>query len=212
MTTAALVVVIAVVVAVAVGSNGSSSASEENQLQSDGVDPAGVPDVISSETEPEPGTDLTLRDVAPVGLAIGGVLHGYDSSWNREGYHALAEREFNAVTSSWYMAYNFLPGTNGEIDSSGFEDVVDWARERDMRVHGHVLLYPSANKDYWAQFPNQQTQYRVREFITEAASARRGEVWVWVSILVYIGSVTSFPSSHIALPIGCGERSVWVPW
>ena len=51
---------------------------------------------------PTPTVVEGLKTHAPRNFFIGGVVHG-DASFNDAGYRAVAERDFNAVTSTAYM-------------------------------------------------------------------------------------------------------------
>jgi len=122
-----------------------------------------------------------LAALARQGLAIGGVVHGYDDqNWNRGDYLSVAAREFNAITATAYMTWIDWKGPAQPPDTSGLTSVIDWARARDMRVHGHVLVYPAVNAELdWYQQPDVDHEAVLKRYITAMASARAGKVWVW---------------------------------
>ncbi len=123
-----------------------------------------------------------LRAIAPVDLSVGGVLHGYNgNTWLADDYLITAEREFSSVTATAYMAYGAWPTPSARPNTSGLNRVVDWAFERNLRVHGHILCYPAANQNlaWWMSLPNSQVEARLRTFVQALASTRRGKIWVW---------------------------------
>jgi len=135
-----------------------------------------------------------LKDHARPGLLVGGVLHGYNTvsvpeerryRWDEGDYANVAGREFSAVTATAYMAYGPWSNPNNPIDTSGLDAIVDWAQEpaHRMPVHGHVLLYPLANKDltWWNDLPRGSGEHErlAREYIETMAGHRAGEMWVW---------------------------------
>jgi GH35 family endo-1,4-beta-xylanase len=130
-----------------------------------------------------------LRDLAPPDFAVGGVLHGYDSSFDFQPYRNTAAAEFNAITASFFMPYGPWNSGNGAINTSGFVRVVDWAQARGMRVHGHVMIYPTENVAcQWLQaLPNDQVEGKLRQFVTTMGRAAAGRVWVWDVVNEVIG-------------------------
>ena len=66
-------------------------------------------------------------------------------------------------------------------DTSGWEELVDWADRRGLRIHGHALLYPTANRSlaWWNELPLDAVEDSLSSFITRLATVRAGKVWVW---------------------------------
>ena len=122
-----------------------------------------------------------LKDFAPQNFYIGGVLHGADESFANEDYRGVALQHFNAVTSSVYMPWGVWNGPDQDPDFDHFVAVVDWAIQHDRKVHGHTLLYPWANSqsEWWKKLENDQLEDLLQRYITELASARAGNIWVW---------------------------------
>lgn len=129
--------------------------------------------------------DTTWRDVAPDGLAVGGVLHGYDPAWDSGDYADVAAREFNAVTATAYLPWIGWDDPAAEPSTAGLEDIVDWAHsgDRNLLVHGHSLVYPLENSksSWYAGLPRGQGlhEQHLKRYVDAMASARPGEVWVW---------------------------------
>ncbi len=129
---------------------------------------------------PASASAASLAELAPPGLAVGGVLHGYSPDWNQGDYHQIANREFNAVTATAYMPWIGWDNPDKAPDTRGLTAVIDWAQARGKRVHGHVLLYPSANQDLdWYQNSATDHEQIVRRYINKMARAAAGRMWVW---------------------------------
>ena len=131
-----------------------------------------------------------LADRAPDGFNFGAVLHSYDGQWNRGSYSTVAANEFNAITATAYMpwgpvAFDLPPSTPADqvaIDTAPLDNIVQWAQQRDMLVHGHVLLYPAANasRPWWvsSEFDGKRTEL-ARRYVETIAGSNPGGVDVW---------------------------------
>ncbi len=134
-------------------------------------------------------TGNRLRSLAPPDFAVGGVLHAFDPSFEFAPYRNTAEAEFNAVTASFFMPYGPWTTGSGPINTAPINKVVDWAQARNMRVHGHVLVYPTENVhcQWLQQLPNDQVEGKLREFVSTVVNETRGRVWVWDVVNEVIG-------------------------
>ena len=146
----------------------------------------GVVSVDAIRGEPLPAAeavdlnDEVLRDRARPGLEVGAVVHGYDPEWRLDPGLDVVEREMAAVTATAYLPWGGWPDGAAAPDTSGFADVVDWARERDLAVHGHTLVYPRANAaSPWFAELDAGHEEALRRWVDTVAGVRRGEVWVW---------------------------------
>lgn len=122
-----------------------------------------------------------LKDIVRPGLAIGGRLD-FDSVWDPANHYLItANREFNAMTSTSYMAYGAWPRRNKPVNTSEFEIVVDWSIRNNKRVHGHVLVFPRANKDlaWFQRLKASAVERYLRRFVIAMACSRSGDVWLW---------------------------------
>jgi len=116
-----------------------------------------------------------LKDVVPNGFHVGGPLTGYNPQWKKGEYREVAKREFNIITSTIFM------GMNGLNNMGPFDDIVNFAHNNDLAVHGHTLVYPAANIDYWEEHPNANVSQTLKLFINRAAGGpkRKGRIAVW---------------------------------
>ena len=122
-----------------------------------------------------------LKDLAPPGFAVGGVLHGYDAntSFNNLAYREIARREFNAITGTAYLGWNSWNWNTDQPVDYGFVNVVDWSIQNDKRFHGHALLYPLSSKARWGDSPNERVRDLVEKHTRHFARVRKGKVWLW---------------------------------
>jgi len=121
-----------------------------------------------------------LKTHAPQNFFIGGVVHG-DASFKNASYRAVAEREFNAVTSTAYMPWGVWENPKQNPNFSNFNAVVDWARQSGIQVHGHAMVYPWANaqSDWWKRIPISLVPKYLKHYVNSAAKTRRGQIWSW---------------------------------
>ena len=121
----------------------------------------------------------------PDGFFIGGVIHGDSDGFKNDQYRAVAERDFNAITSTAYLPWTVWPDSSKQPDFSKFNAVVDWGQQREIKVHGHALLYPDANKsaDWFQKLPNETVEQTLSFYITALAQQRAGQIWVWDCLL-----------------------------
>lgn len=122
-----------------------------------------------------------LKNHIPPGFHVGGVIHGDSGGFKSQEYRNVARLEFNSVTSTAYLPWGVWQSPQQPPNTSYFANVVDWARRSNLKVHGHVLIYPDANlkSKWWQQQPNNMVGPRMKQFIDTFAGVRRGQVWVW---------------------------------
>lgn len=120
-----------------------------------------------------------LADRAPDRLAVGGVLHSYDPAWDDGLYAQTAASEFDAITATAYMPFGVHPAPN-QINTEPLDQVVEWARNRDLRVHGHPLLYPAVNQqlDWYAELEDGHRAV-LENYVRTVAGSNAGDVWAW---------------------------------
>eukprot|EP00168_Porphyra_purpurea_P011488 TRINITY_DN2917_c0_g1_i1.p1 TRINITY_DN2917_c0_g1~~TRINITY_DN2917_c0_g1_i1.p1 ORF type:complete len:302 (-),score=80.30 TRINITY_DN2917_c0_g1_i1:597-1502(-) len=139
---------------------------------------------------------VSLKSAAPGGLLVGGTLHPYFSSNNRD-YQAAAAREFNAITTTAYMAFGPWNNEVEAIDTAPHKRMVRWAADRGMRVHGHVLVYPYTNKQLsWYQAPalKGRREAVLKKYVETMASASPNGVAVWDVVNEVMGSSENIAS------------------
>ncbi len=137
--------------------------------------------VLAMTTIAIPASAQGLKDHAPDGFHIGGVLHGDDESFKNRNYRAVAVEHFNAVTSSIFMPWGVWKRPGQTPNFNDFVAVVDWAQKNDMKVHGHVLVYPWANaqSSWWQALPNDQVEELLFRYVNGLAKTKSGQIWCW---------------------------------
>ena len=101
-----------------------------------------------------------LRTHAPEGFFIGGCIQGDSEGFKSIEYRNFAKRDFNAITSTAYLPWSVWPDPSKPPNFSWFTAVADWGLGNGMKVHGHALLYPDANKsaDWFQRMPNEKVE------------------------------------------------------
>jgi endo-1,4-beta-xylanase len=124
--------------------------------------------------------DGAFRDLAPPGLFVGSVFHGYSPTWQEPDYQTLALREFNFMTSSIYLP-TVWQDPSQEINVQPFAQVCSFLRENNILVHGHALLYPAIATiaDWWNEQSLDNVENRMYQYMTAVVTAGRGLVETW---------------------------------
>ncbi|NEP48423.1 MAG: endo-1,4-beta-xylanase, partial [Moorea sp. SIO3C2] len=124
--------------------------------------------------------DDGVAAAARSGLHIGGAMSGYDAAWPDDPLLEIAVEHFSAVTAAAYMPWGAWPDPDQPVQTAGFDDVVAWASEHDLLVHGHTLVYPSQNArlDWWVELEDGH-EALLQHFVTQMAASNAGDVWVW---------------------------------
>lgn len=121
------------------------------------------------------------KHATPPSFLIGGVLHGFPgSSFHEVDYREqIAGTEFNSVTGTIYFGWTSWDRDN-PTRFSGLDLVVAWAIERQLPVHGHVLLYPASTRDRFVdEMPNSEVVEHIQEFVSSTAARFAGKIYVW---------------------------------
>jgi GH35 family endo-1,4-beta-xylanase len=123
----------------------------------------------------------SFRELAPPGLYVGSVLHGYGNSWNEPDYQKIALDNFNIITSTIYLPYVWK-SLNETINTEPFKNVIRLLSQKNILVHGHVLLYPSISTEsnWWMKQSMKQVKRNVNTYIKAIVSAAgKGTVYSW---------------------------------
>lgn len=122
-----------------------------------------------------------LKNHIPSGFHLGGVIHGDSDGFKSQQYRNVARFEFNAITTTAYLPWGAWKSEQSSPNTNYFSRVVDWAGTQNLKVHGHTLVYPDANKNskWWQAQPNELVGQRIKQFIDSLAGCRAGKIWVW---------------------------------
>jgi endo-1,4-beta-xylanase len=121
-----------------------------------------------------------FRELAPPGLYVGSVFHGYGNTWDEPDYQKLALDNFNIMTSSIYMS-TVWDSPEKPIDTGPFKEVVDFLSKNNILVHGHAMHYPNiaASTNWWSKQPINTVESNMYKYMKTVVSAGGGKVYSW---------------------------------
>ncbi|MFN3189272.1 MAG: endo-1,4-beta-xylanase [Aureliella sp.] len=127
-----------------------------------------------------------LRELAPRGFQIGGIVGAYDTGFPDEFSEvvSVAVREFNALMIGVFSSDPNGP-TQGKpqlesLDTSRWEAAVDLACGLGQSVHGHVLVYPSINAfGFYNGLDDAQIRHYVTGYAAGMVGSTAGRVRTW---------------------------------
>jgi endo-1,4-beta-xylanase len=154
-----------------------------------------------------------LKDLVPPDLAIGAVMGGYDTNLETSPILGTAVSEFNAVTAKVFMPFDsWIDGTQ-PINTSGLTRNVAWAVGNGLRVHAHVLVYPTENvrSPWFQELPNDQVESRLSQYVDTMATSTAGSVWVWDVVNEVIGDNGDVMDEN-GIRMGLGSGDGFVPY
>lgn len=139
------------------------------------VDPGARPE--NGGTTPEE-TEMVLKDAPfPVGVAV--TPHHMKSE---PRYNALIKKEMNSITAENHMKMSHLSSARGEYTWDGADYIVSFAKENNMRVHGHALLWHRSIADWVNELPKGDRELWIevmKEYITDVVTHFKGDVLSW---------------------------------
>jgi len=120
----------------------------------------------------------TLKDAFnfPVGAAINARLLG-----SRSIYKNTIAREFNSLTAENAMKFNALHPSEFEFRWKDADDIVSFAKENNMRVHGHTLLWPQKVPNWIKNYQGDQQAWKdlLKNHIYTVVKHFKGQVASW---------------------------------
>ncbi len=142
------------------GANGGRSGSSVV------IDPDDV--LRAFTTRSKPGVDC-------VGTALNPGVLAFDAD-----YSAIAGGEFNCAVAEYGMKWDAMEPERGTFDFSLGDQVIAFAREHDMRVKGHALVWHGATPD-WVLEVTSPTELRavIRDYVTTVVKHFKGKVEAW---------------------------------
>jgi endo-1,4-beta-xylanase len=144
-------------------------------------------------------TSTSKPGVECVGTALNpGVL---DSD---EAYRSIAGSEFNCAVAEYGMKWDSLEPKQGTFDFSLGDRVVAFARQHDMRLKGHALVWHGATPD-WVLGVSSPDALRavIRDYVTAVVTHFRGKVEAWDVVNEAISdSGGTFRSTHFYKVLG----------
>lgn len=120
-------------------------------------------------------TSTSKPGVACVGTALNpGILE------SDEAYRDIAGSEFNCAVAEYGMKWDSMEPKQGTFDFSLGDQVVAFARQHDMRLKGHALVWHGATPDWVLGITSPEALRAViRDYVTAVVKHFKGKVEAW---------------------------------
>jgi endo-1,4-beta-xylanase len=108
---------------------------------------------FAAPQQKEPSENETLRQAAEkAGFWVGTTIQG--RMWNRDpNYKPVLGREYNAAVSIVFQ--NGTQPQRGRFDFDARDEAMSFAKQHDMKLMGHCLVYRNATSMPWLNFDNE---------------------------------------------------------
>lgn len=105
--------------------------------------------LAASQKKDAASSNETLRQAAPSGFWVGTTIQG--RMWNRDPeYKPVLGREFNAAVSIVFP--NLTEPERGRFDFDAMDESMRFAKQHDMKLMGHCLVYRNMQTGSWMNF------------------------------------------------------------
>ncbi len=125
-------------------------------------------------------TEVSLRDFAAENdLYIGAAV--WTQHLDVPEHREILAREFNMLTPEHEAKFCMISSARGEYDFSRVDQLVEFAEENDMVIHGHTLIWHSCSPD-WVEngkFTRDEAIEVLREHITTVVERYKGRIKYW---------------------------------
>ncbi|MDX2023818.1 MAG: endo-1,4-beta-xylanase [Deltaproteobacteria bacterium] len=120
----------------------------------------------------------SLREAAAAkGLLVGAALS--PSHFGEPLYKTVAGREFNALTPENEMKWVNTEPQRGRFAFGPGDALVQFARDNDMKVRGHALVWYQAIPSYLEALPADELRTAMLDHIKAVATHWKGQVYAW---------------------------------
>ncbi|MGD2182452.1 endo-1,4-beta-xylanase [Lusitaniella coriacea] len=98
-----------------------------------------------------------------------------------ENYRRILSEEFNQLVTENEMKFQRLQPEQGRFDFSKADEIVEFARSRDMRVFGHTLVWQRGLADWLkaGDWTREELLELLHDHIDTVVSHYRGKVYAW---------------------------------
>jgi endo-1,4-beta-xylanase len=123
----------------------------------------------------------SLRALAArVGLHIGTAVNT-DQLGSNAAYTKITADQFNTVTPENVMKWQVVEPTQGTLDWTAADRLVDFARAHGQLVRGHTLVWHNQLPDWLNEtdFTPAQLRDLLHKHITDEVTHFRGKIWQW---------------------------------
>ncbi|HSW38942.1 MAG TPA: endo-1,4-beta-xylanase [Acidobacteriota bacterium] len=129
--------------------------------------------------------DLTLPSLAEV--YKDSFLLGNITSPNQQdaATTAMFTKQYNVVTAENHMKPQYLSRSKGVYDFSGAEPIIAWAKENNLLLHGHTLVWHSQSANWLTNNTDKspvtrnEARKNMEQYINEVAGYYAGKVISW---------------------------------
>ena len=138
----------------------------------------GCKDSTVAVQEPEPNNEYTpLRSVAPfpVGVAL------QSNRLSSAPHSQVVRTVFNSVTAEYEMKMRHMTDPSGNYVWGPTDALVDFAKEYDMQVHGHTLVWHQSTPSWLENFSGTDAEFEdaVEDYITNVVGRYKDDVVSW---------------------------------
>jgi endo-1,4-beta-xylanase len=133
----------------------------------------------SSQPSSASTADLpSLKSVVPFPI---GVAVGVKYLRNNVKYRNLVKGQFNSITAENAMKFNALHPAENKFTFANADEIVKFATENNMRIHGHTLLWAMNNPTWIKEFKGDKAAWRnlLKTHIQTIVKHFKGKVTSW---------------------------------
>ena len=123
-------------------------------------------------------TEGLLRDTFTNNFKIGAALSSFQVDRGEISVD-LARSQFNSLTPEFQLKMDVIAPTEGVLDFTGADEIVDWALANGMEVRGHALVWHEATPAYFLEGTRDEIRTRLENYITAVVGHFRGRIAVW---------------------------------
>lgn len=98
-----------------------------------------------------------------------------------ENYQRILSQEFNQLVTENEMKFQRLQPEQGRFEFSKADEIIEFARSRDMRVFGHTLVWQRGLADWLkaGEWTREELLELLHDHINTTVSHYRGKVYAW---------------------------------
>lgn len=174
--------------------------------------------VTPSPTPPTPTgfqpSDGLLRNTFRNNFTVGAAVQTSQVS-NNSAISDIVTSQFNTIVSEFEMQPNIIAPTEGMFDFSAGDELVQYAEDNGLEIHGHSLLWHEITPDYFFEGTRDEIKARLQNYVTTVVSHFRGKISVWYALnevvdSTGVGTTLPYRNSNWYQAAGGPEYIDWV--
>jgi len=116
-------------------------------------------------------------------------------------YRALAASQFSTVTAENEMKWESLEPTQGTYNWGPADALIDFARQNNQRVRGHVLVWQNQLPKWLTDgvsngtISDEQLRQLLKQHITDVVKHFKGKIWQWDAVNEAVSDPWDSPST-----------------